>query len=50
MYNHVFKKHLQFYVDELVYRYNTRDLTESDKFNCLLFNSQVRTTYDKLIA
>lgn len=50
MYNHVSKKHLQFYVDEFVYRYNTRDLTESDKFNWLLLNSQVRTTYHKLIA
>lgn len=50
MYNHVSKKHLQLYVDEFVYRYNTRDLTESDKFNWLLLNSQVRTTYNKLIA
>lgn len=50
MYNHVSKRHLQFYVDEFVYRYNTRDLTEADKFNWLLLNSNVRTTYNKLIA
>lgn len=49
MYNHVSKRHLQFYVDEFVYRYNTRKLTESDKFNWLILNSQVRTTYNKLI-
>lgn len=50
MYNHVSKKHLQYYVDEFVYRYNTRDLTEADKFNWLLLNSNVRTTYNRLIA
>lgn len=49
MYNHVSKKHLQYYVDEFVYRYNTRDLTESDKFNWLVLNSEIRTTYKQLI-
>lgn len=48
MYNHVSKKHLQLYVDEFVYRYNTRKLLESDKFNWLLLNSTVRTTYKEL--
>lgn len=48
MYNQVSKKHLQFYVDEFVYRYNTRGLTESDKFNWLLLNSNTRTTYKQL--
>lgn len=50
MYNHVSKKHLQYYVDEFVYRYNTRILSDSDKFNWLLLNSNVRMTYNKLIA
>lgn len=50
MYNHVSKRHLQFYVDEFVYRYNTRKLTESDKFNWLLLNANIRLTYNELIT
>jgi transposase-like protein len=45
MYNNVSKKHLQKYVDEFVYRYNMRKNIESDKFNWLLFNSNIRTKY-----
>lgn len=49
IYNHTSKKHLQLYVDEFVYRYNTRKLQESDKFNWLLLNCGVRTKYKELI-
>lgn len=49
MYNHVSRKHIQLYVDEFVYRYNMRKSPESDKFNWLLFNSNVRTKYLNLI-
>ena len=49
MYNHVSRKHIQFYVDEFVYRYNMRQLPESDKFNWLMVNSNVRTKYKDLI-
>lgn len=49
MYNHISKKHLQFYVDEHVYRYNMRKHPESDKFNWLIVNSGVRTKYKQLI-
>lgn len=49
MYNHVSRKHLQTYVDEFVYRYNLRKLIDSDKFNYLLANSNVRTKYKDLI-
>jgi transposase-like protein len=49
MYNHVSRKHLQTYVDEFVYRYNLRKLVDSDKFNYLLANSNIRTTYKSLI-
>lgn len=49
MYNHVSKKHLQFYVDEFVYRYNMRKHPDHDKFNWLVANSNVRTKYKDLI-
>jgi len=48
-YNHVSRKHIQFYVDEFVYRYNMRKLEDSDKFNWLILNSNVRTKYKDLI-
>lgn len=49
-YNHVSDKHLQKYLDEFVFRYNTRDLIESDKFNWLLANCKVRTSYKMLVG
>jgi len=49
MYNHVSRKHLQKYVDEFVFRYNMRNFHDSDKFNHLLANSQVRTKYKFLV-
>ena len=49
MYNNVSRKHLQRYVDEFVYRYNMRQHPDSDKFNHLMFNSNVRTTYKSLV-
>lgn len=48
IYNHVSRKHLQLYVTEFVYRYNMRGLPESDKFNWMLANSNVRTKYREL--
>lgn len=50
MYNSVSKKHLQWYVDEFVYRYNMRKVTDEQKFNHLLRNSNVRTKYQVLVA
>lgn len=50
MYNHVSKKHLQKYVDEFVYRFNLRKVTDQEKFRYLLSNSNVRTTYKNLAA
>ncbi|KAA6306052.1 hypothetical protein EZS27_042293, partial [termite gut metagenome] len=39
IYHFTSKKHLQFYVDEFVFRYNTRTFeTETMKFNHLLCN------------
>lgn len=48
MYNHVSKKHLQKYVDEFVYRYNLREVTDYKKFEHLLNNNNVRTRYKDL--
>lgn len=49
MYNHVSKKHLQKYVDEFVYRFNLRKVSDQEKFRYLLKNSNVRTTYSQLV-
>ena len=42
-------KHLQKYVDEFVFRYNTRDTSEVSRFNLLLSNTENRLTYERLI-
>ena len=48
MYCNVSRKHIQDYVNEVSYRYNMRKHPDSDKFNWLLANSKVRTTYKSL--
>lgn len=49
IYHSLSKKHLQVYVDEFVFRYNTRKFGENDRFDILLSNMGVRTTYKGLI-
>lgn len=49
-YQYVSKKHIQIYVDEFVFRYNTRDMGESDRFMSLIKNIGVRTRYRDLIV
>jgi hypothetical protein len=49
IYHFTSKKHLQNYVDEFVFRYNTRNHSGADRFNLLLANIGVRTTYKGLI-
>lgn len=41
-------KHLQKYIDEFVFRYNTRKLNESDRFNFMLSNLSSHITYKQL--
>ncbi len=43
------RKHILRYVDKFVFRYNTRQHTEMERFNLLLQNTEHRLTYKELI-
>lgn len=49
IYHFTSKQHLQRYVDEFAFRYNTRQYTECGRFNLLLQNTQHRLTYKTLV-
>jgi transposase-like protein len=49
IYHFTSKKHLQKYVDEFVFRYNTRNIEEYSRFNLMLANTEYRLTYKELI-
>ncbi|GAA5088400.1 IS1595 family transposase [Chryseobacterium ginsengisoli] len=49
IHNHVSRKHLQKYVDEFVYKFNLREISDGERFKYLLTNSDVRTKYKDLI-
>ncbi len=49
IYHSTSRKHLQKYLDEFVFRYNTRTLGEGIRMNVLLSNTEVRTSYKSLI-
>lgn len=49
IYNHTSRKHLQRYVNEFCFRYNTQNIDNVERFNLLLCNSDYRITYQNLI-
>lgn len=49
IYHFTSRKHLQMYVDEFVFRYNTREITSAMRFNLLLKSAENRLTYKELI-
>lgn len=49
IYHHVTPKHIQKYIDESVYRYNTRLMSEAERMNLLFSKLETRTTYKELI-
>ena len=49
IYHSTSKKHLQMYIDEFVFRYNTRNCADSDRFGMLLENSERRLRYCELV-
>lgn len=49
IYHSVSEKHLQNYVDEFVFRYNTRNETEDYRFDIMLNNIACRLTYKELV-
>jgi transposase-like protein len=50
IYHFTSKKHLQMYVDEFAFRYNTRNHSTQMRFNEFLGNLENRLTYKELIA
>jgi transposase-like protein len=49
VYHFTSKKHLQKYVDEMVFRYNSRNISEGQRFNLMLTNTEHRLKYKDLI-
>lgn len=48
IYNHTSKKHLQRYVNEFCFRFNTKSFDDVSRFNLLLCNSNYRITFQSL--
>lgn len=50
VYHFVSKEHMQKYMYEYVFRYNTRQMKSAEMFNYFLSNTNYRTTYKELVA
>lgn len=50
IYHFTSKKYLQMYVDEFVFRYNTRTITSQNRFDLMLSNMENRLTYKMLVG
>ena len=50
IYHFTSKKHIQDYIDEFVFRYNTRMMNEFNRFKNMLNNMCVRTRYRDLVS
>lgn len=50
IYHHVSEKHLEAYINEFAFRFNTRDLSDGSRFDITLANGQKRLTYKQLIS
>jgi transposase-like protein len=49
IYHSISAKHLQQYIDEFVFRYNTRNMTESYRFDSMLNHINIQLPYKQLI-
>lgn len=49
IYHYASPKHLQRYCDEFTGRYNTRDMSDSDRFNWFLGKCKCRLSYNQLV-
>ncbi len=49
IYHFISKKHIELYLNEFTYRYNTRKETEENRFNIMLNNCNGRLKYGQLI-
>jgi hypothetical protein len=49
IYHFTSKKHLQKYVDEFVFRYNSRSMSEVERFNMFLSQCDNHLSYNQLI-
>ncbi|HMG14672.1 MAG TPA: IS1595 family transposase [Saprospiraceae bacterium] len=50
IYYHISKKHMNKYVKEFMFKYNTRHMTQKERFDTLLKNTRFHITYNQLIA